>query len=84
MTGPPEALLPPRLATTAARLGPGLRRVRSGSRRGELGGDDLVHDGGVRLDAEDVRSEVDLAAADAFGVVELGGERVSHSSPPLG
>src|SRR5439155_5287824 len=63
LPGPAGALLAPRLATATPDLGARAGRVRAGSAVGQLGGDDLVHDGHVRLHAEQ-------------GVVELDGARL--------
>src|SRR5690606_8435535 len=61
LTGATGALLAPRLRTAAGDLGAGLRAVRAGAGRGQLRGDDLVEDGLVRLDAEDLAGQVDGA-----------------------
>src|SRR4029077_674785 len=72
------SLLAPRLRAAAGHLGPGLRAVGPGALVCQLGGDDLVHHGHVRLDAEQGLGEIDagrLGAAQRADV-EL------HASPP--
>src|SRR5439155_4978605 len=61
LPGPPRALLPPRLLAATGHFGSGLRALRSPSRRGQLGGDDLVHHRHVGLDGEQGVVELDRA-----------------------
>ena len=56
----------------------GLGRMGAGTPVRQLRGDDLVHHGGVRLDAEEIVGEFHVAG---FGTGERG-HRELHSSPP--
>ena len=81
-TGVAGALLAERLGAATAHLGAGLGALRAGPAGGELGGDDLVHDGHVGLDAEHVVVEVDLAGILAGDVLEGDLRHLGHA--PLG
>src|SRR5205807_2340876 len=92
LAGPTRPLLAPRLASAPPDLGPGKGAVRPGPRRGELGGDHLVHHGHVGLQPEQGRVEVDRAdrgpvlgaEVDArHGLVPFTASRMS-TSPPRG
>ena len=56
-------------------------RLGAGTLGGELGGDDLVHDGDVGLDAEDLVVEIDGAGVGAGSVAERDGGH--QAAPPL-
>ena len=73
MTGTTETLLSPWFPTTTTHLGASLGGVGTGAGGGELSGDDLVHHGFVRLDTEDVGTEVDLTRAGTVCRIELCG-----------
>src|SRR5690606_6859889 len=74
-------LLLPGLGATASDLGPGPGRLGAGPLGGELGGDDLVHDGHVGLDAEGGVVELDGARGGTGGVVES--DRGHQAAPSL-
>src|SRR5581483_1118232 len=76
---PAGALLPPRLRATARHLGARARAVRAGARGRELRGDDLVHDGDVRLDAEQRVGDVDRAGIVAGRLLHRDGRH--HCAP---
>ena len=78
MAGAARALLTPRLGASAGNLGAGLGRMGAGTPVRQLRGDNLVHHGGVRLDAEEIVGEFHVAG---FGTGERG-HRELHSSPP--
>ena len=59
LTGVTRALLLVGLATATGDLGASLRALGACTAMGELGGDGLVHDRDVRLDAEHVIGELD-------------------------
>ena len=63
-TGPGTtgALLAPRLCATTGDLGTGPGALGARATGGELGGDDLVHEGHVGLDAEHGILELDAAS----------------------
>src|SRR5204863_3803239 len=72
--------LAPRLRPTAADLRTGLGAVRTGPGGRELRGDDLVHDRGVRLDAEELVGHVDRARARARRRLHV---ELHAASPPV-
>src|SRR5450759_1988992 len=80
LAGPPGAFLAPRLGPAAGDLGPGLRRVASGASMRELGGDDLVKDGEVRDDLEQVGGNLDGSR----GAARRGGDVEVHALSSTG
>src|SRR5262249_20775101 len=73
LAGAAGALLAPRLRPAAGDFGARLRALRAGASRGQLRGDDLVHDRDVRLDAEDRVVEIDGAGRRARAIAEVDG-----------
>src|SRR5690606_21520188 len=80
LTGAAGALLAVRLAATTTDLATRLDRVGALARRGELRHDDLVDEGDVGLDVEELAGQLGRAGLLALGVHDVDGHVLGHVS----